>query len=65
MLLFKSLLRLQSVDIGANVANVITASVDIARDTYPTPDHAVGFYTRLIERVQAIPGVEAERAGAK
>ncbi len=33
VLLFKSLLRLQSVDIGANVANVITASIDIAHDT--------------------------------
>jgi putative ABC transport system permease protein len=59
VLLFKSLLRLQSVDIGANAPNVITASIDIARDTYPTPDHAIGFYTRLIERVKAIPGVEA------
>jgi predicted permease len=59
VLLFKSLLRLQTVDIGASAANVLTASIDIARDTYPTPDHAIGFYTRLIERVEAIPGVDA------
>ena len=59
VLLFKSLLRLQDVDLGTNVDHVITASVDIARETYPTPDHAIAFYTRLIERVQAIPGVEA------
>jgi putative ABC transport system permease protein len=59
VLLFKSLLRLQTVDIGASAANVLTASIDIARDTYPTPAQANGFYTRLIERVQAIPGVDA------
>jgi putative ABC transport system permease protein len=58
VLLFKSLLRLQNVDIGATLPNILTASIDIARDAYPTPDHAIGFYTSLIERVKQIPGVE-------
>ena len=59
VLLFKSLMHLQNVDIGARVTNVITASIDIAHDTYPTPDRAIGFYTRLIDGVRAIPGVDA------
>ena len=59
VLLFKSLARLQSVDIGTRVENVITASVDIARSAYPTAEHAGRFYTRLIERIETIPGVES------
>jgi putative ABC transport system permease protein len=59
LLLFKSLLRLEQVDIGVKVPNVITASIDIARDIYPTSDHAVVFYDRLLAAVRAIPGVDA------
>jgi putative ABC transport system permease protein len=59
VLLFKSLLRLQQVDTGVRAPNVVTASVDIAADTYPTAAHAIAFYERLIERVEAIPGVES------
>lgn len=57
VLLFKSLLRLQDVEIGANTTNVISASVDISRDAYPTADHAIAFYNQLAEQVGAIPGV--------
>jgi predicted permease len=59
VLLFKSLTRLQQVDTGVRAANVITASVDIARDKYPTAAHAIAFYDRLIEYMEAIPGVES------
>jgi putative ABC transport system permease protein len=59
ILLFKSLLRLQQVDVGVRMPNVITASVDIARDTYPTPDRAIAFYEQLMNEVRAIPGVTA------
>ena len=59
VLLFKSLTRLQQVDTGVRAPNVITASVDIARDKYPTAAHAVAFYDRLIEQMEAIPGVES------
>ncbi|MBY0492633.1 MAG: ABC transporter permease [Cyanobacteria bacterium] len=59
VLLFKSLLRLQQVDTGVRAPNVITASIDISRDKYPTAEHAVAFYDRLIERVESIPGIEA------
>jgi putative ABC transport system permease protein len=59
VLLAKSLMRLQIVDLGVNAANVITASIDIARDTYPTAEHAGAFYERLIGEITAIPGVAA------
>ena len=59
VLLFKSLMRLQHVDTGVRAPNVITASVDIAREKYPTPAAADAFYDRLIERVESIPGVES------
>jgi putative ABC transport system permease protein len=58
LLLFKSLMRLQQVDIGASAANVVTASIDIARASYPTPERATAFYDALLERVRAIPGIE-------
>jgi predicted permease len=57
-LLFKSLLRLQHVDIGTSAGDVITASVDISRDAYPTPERAAAFYEQLMARVGAIPGIE-------
>jgi putative ABC transport system permease protein len=59
VLLFKSLVRMQQVDTGVRAPNVVTASIDIGRDKYPTADHAIGFYDRLIDEVQAIPGVES------
>jgi putative ABC transport system permease protein len=59
VLLFKSLMRLQLVDTGVRAPNVVTASIDIARDKYSTADQAIDFYDRLIDEVQAIPGVES------
>jgi predicted permease len=59
VLLFKSLIRLQHVDTGVRAANVVTASIDIGRDKYPTASHVIGFYDRLIEEVTALPGVDA------
>ena len=59
VLLFKSLMRLQMVDTGVRAPNVVTASIDIARDKYPTASQVIGFYDRLVDEVQAIPGVES------
>jgi predicted permease len=59
LLLFKSLLKLQDVDIGARVENVLTMSVDLPWSRYPDGNHWAAFYPRLMERVRAIAGVEA------
>ena len=57
LLLFKSLARLQQVDIGARIDRVITMAVDLPYERYPSGHHLVAFYPLLIERLQAIPGV--------
>ena len=57
LLLFKSLARLQQVDIGARIDRVITMAVDLPYERYPSGHHLAAFYPLLIERLQAIPGV--------
>lgn len=58
-LLFQSLLRLQRVDIGARIDRVVTMSLDLPRDRYPSGTHLAAFYPTLVERVRAVPGVES------
>jgi len=61
-LLVRSLGRLRSVDPGFDPRNVVTALVSIPDEKYATPDSRRQFFERVLERVRAIPGVEA--AGA-
>ncbi len=58
-LLFKSLARLQQVDIGARIERVITMAIDLPRDRYPSGHHLSAFYPILADRLKAVPGVEA------
>jgi putative ABC transport system permease protein len=58
MLMFKSLLKLQRVDPGVRIANVMTMSADLPTATYPDPERAARFFEAVAERLQAIPGVE-------
>jgi putative ABC transport system permease protein len=58
LLLFKSLLNLQRVDLGVKVDNVVTISTELPAAGYPTPDTAADFFRSLLERLEAIPGVE-------
>jgi predicted permease len=57
-LLFKSLARLQEVDAGVRIDRVLTMSLNLPSPAYPTPQSAAAFYDRLVQRVQAVPGVE-------
>jgi putative ABC transport system permease protein len=57
LLLFKSLARLQQVDIGARIDRVITMAIDLPYERYPSGHHLAAFYPLLVERIQAIPGV--------
>jgi predicted permease len=59
VLLFRSLVRLQNVDIGARVDNVVTMSINLPWSRYPDGNHWASFYPVLMERVRAIPGIEA------
>lgn len=57
LLLFRSLLKLQEVDTGVRMENVITMSTDLPETAYPTPEKAAAFYQALAGRLQAAPGV--------
>ena len=57
LLLFKSLARLQQVDIGARIDRVITMAIDLPYERYPSGHHLAAFYPLLVEQIQAIPGV--------
>ena len=59
VLLVKSLLRLQSVDIGVRAENVITMSLDLSRERYPTRPHLTAFYRTVVDRLEAAPGIES------
>jgi putative ABC transport system permease protein len=57
VLLFRSLLKLQALDTGVRLKNVITVSIDLPVGAYPTPAKAALFYEAVAERLRAAPGV--------
>jgi putative ABC transport system permease protein len=58
-LMIRSFLKLQQVNPGFNPEGVLTASINLAAPKYPKPPQQIAFYQRLIERVEAMPGVKA------
>jgi predicted permease len=57
-LLFKSLEKLQQVDAGVRIDHIITMSTDLPLAAYPSPASAARFYSAVVQRLQAVPGVE-------
>jgi putative ABC transport system permease protein len=57
-LLFKSLVKLQRVDAGVRIDHVITMSADLPSAAYPTGERAARFYEAVVQRLEAVPGVE-------
>jgi predicted permease len=57
LLLLRSLLKLQQLDTGVQMENVITMSADLPVGAYPTPLKAALFYQAVAERLRAAPGV--------
>jgi predicted permease len=57
LLLFRSLQKLQQVDTGVRIENVITMSTDLPAAAYSTPQKAAAFYEALAQRLQSSPGV--------
>jgi putative ABC transport system permease protein len=57
-LLLRSLQRLSSVDPGFNVENVVTSDVTLPWSKYGETPATVRFYTHLIKKLQAQPGVQ-------
>jgi predicted permease len=57
-LLFKSLNRLQQVDPGVRVDHIITMSADLPTSAYSSPESAARFYERVVQTLEAQPGIE-------
>jgi len=57
LLLARSLVKLQQLDTGIRVENVITMSADLPLGAYPTPQKAVLFYEAVARRLRSTPGV--------
>jgi putative ABC transport system permease protein len=62
-LLIKSLYRLLSVDPGFVADNVLTANISLTDSRYPTPQQKTAFFSELLRRVQALPGVRSAALG--
>jgi predicted permease len=58
-LLLKSYQRLRSADLGVPVDNVLTMQFSLPDARYKEPVQQVAFFEHLIERVRALPGVQA------
>jgi len=58
-LLVRSFTTLVRVDPGYDPANVVTTQVSLPQTKYPGPELQRAFWDRLLERVEAMPGVEA------
>ena len=58
-LMIRSLSALGRIDLGFNPANVLTLRLAVPTTSYDTPEKVVDFYRQLMERVRALPGVQA------
>jgi putative ABC transport system permease protein len=58
-LLMKSFVLLQSVDPGFDPKNLLTASVSLPRTAYSDAPRIASFYTQLLDRLKALPGVQS------
>ncbi len=58
-LLLKSYLHLRSVNLGCRTDHVLTMGIALPDATYKTPLARTNFYDALLQRVRALPGIEA------
>ncbi len=58
-LLINSFLRLRNVDPGFRAENLLTMRVALPRSKYPDHAHRAAFYTEMLRRVEALPGVKS------
>jgi putative ABC transport system permease protein len=61
-LLIRSFSKVTSVDAGFDVHGIVTMELSVPGTKYPDASRSAAFYRQLIERLGAVPGVEA--AGA-
>jgi putative ABC transport system permease protein len=58
-LLIRSLWRLQHVDVGIDTNKVLTMQIQLRGQRYKEEQQVQGFYSGLLTKVQALPGVRA------
>jgi hypothetical protein len=58
-LLMKSFILLQRVDPGFNPDHLVTLSLILNRTSYPGNPQVTDFYSQLLDRVKALPGVQS------
>ena len=58
-LLFKSFLKLRTVDLGCTTKNVLTMTYFLRGDQYSHAEQIVGFDSELLDKVRHLPGVQA------
>jgi len=63
-LMLRSLLKLQSRDLGADPSDTLTFWVGMPRGQFPGPETPVRFFEQLVPKLGAIPGVEAAGASS-
>jgi putative ABC transport system permease protein len=57
-LLLKSFLRLRAVDPGFQADNVLTLQLSLPESKYPQGYQQAAFFEQLVQRIQALPGVQ-------
>ena len=58
-LMIRSLANLHSVNPGFEAQNVETMNISVPRNKFATPEQEISFFNQVLERVRAVPGVQA------
>jgi putative ABC transport system permease protein len=64
-LLIQTMTRLMTVDLGFDPDNLLAGTVGIRGSVYETPQQRGAYFATLVERVEALPGVERASAISK
>jgi putative ABC transport system permease protein len=62
-LLMRSLLRLTDVDLGFNPGQLLTLRIPLPENRYSKPAVQAAFFSQVLDRVKALPGVASVAAG--
>jgi predicted permease len=57
--MIRSFLNVSTADVGVKTANILTSSLNISLEKYPTAEAWIAFYESLEARLQTLPGVES------
>ena len=58
-LMVRTLWELRSVKPGFDSSNVLTMTVSITGDRFPSPSGEISFFNEVLQRVRAVPGVQS------